>query len=78
MNGHSSPPKWLSERDVAAMTGISLSTLRKHRHFMMGIPYSKVGRSVRYEEAEVVAFMRSKRIEPQKAPRPAQSPYGDV
>lgn len=64
MDSHTTHPKWLSERDVAAMTGISLSTLRKHRHFMMGIPYSKVGRSVRYEEAEVVAFMRSRRVEP--------------
>lgn len=64
MNGFSTPTKWLSEREVALMTGISLSTLRKHRHLMKGIRYSKVGRSVRYEEADVVNFMRSKRIEP--------------
>lgn len=58
-------PRWLTEKEVHAQTGISLSTLRKHRHKMMGIPYSKVGRSVRYASRDVVSYMEAHRIVPQ-------------
>lgn len=55
--------RWLTEREVAAITKISLSTLRKHRHFMTGIPFSKVGKSVRYSELDVAYFMESRKVQ---------------
>ena len=59
-------PRWLSEKEVSAMTGISLSTLRKHRLHQVGIRFSKVGRSVRYEHDDVVQFMVDRRVEPRR------------
>jgi predicted DNA-binding transcriptional regulator AlpA len=55
--------KYLNEKQVAEMTGRSLSTLRNERSFGRGIPYSKVGRSVRYSLADVVKFMEGCKIE---------------
>lgn len=58
------PTQWLTERQVNELTTLSLSTLRSHRFYGKGIPYSKIGRSVRYSLADVIAFMESKRISP--------------
>ena len=54
--------RWLDEREVSYLTRLSLSTLRAHRFYRKGIPYSKVGRSVRYSWADVVSFMESRRV----------------
>ena len=54
--------QWLTEVDVSLLTKISLSTLRAHRFYRKGMPYSKVGRSVRYSLADVAAFMESRRV----------------
>ena len=35
-----SPVRWLTEREVSKMTGISVSTLQKQRFRGEGIPYS--------------------------------------
>lgn len=53
---------WLTERQVAQLIGISLSKLRSDRHKCRGIPYCKVGRSVRYAQGDVNAFMAENRI----------------
>lgn len=55
---------WLSEKEVSAMTGISRSTLQKHRFKGIGIPYSKIGSLVRYALGDVVAFMDQRRVNP--------------
>ena len=55
--------QYLNEREVAEMTGISLSTLRNNRFKHRGIPYYKVGKMVRYKSDEIVAFMEERRIE---------------
>ena len=54
---------WLSEKAVAQLTGISVSTLQKQRFYHRGIPYSKVGRAVRYSVHDVQAFMTAHRIQ---------------
>ena len=59
--------QWLTEVDVSLLTKISLSTLRAHRFYRKGMPYSKVGRSVRYSLADVAAFMESRRVTIEKA-----------
>lgn len=59
-----SPIYWLTEREVAMLTGISVSTLQKQRFYGKGIPYSKVGaKSVRYSFQDVVDYMDSQKIE---------------
>ena len=56
--------RWLNEKEVSQITMLSLSTLRAHRFYSKGIPYSKVGRSVRYSWDDVEEFMASRRIDP--------------
>ena len=54
--------QWLTEVEVSLLTKLSLSTLRAHRFYRKGMPYSKVGRSVRYSLADVAACMKSRRV----------------
>lgn len=54
--------QWLTEVEVSHLTKLSLSTLRAHRFYRKGLPYSKVGKSVRYSLADVTAFMESRRV----------------
>lgn len=61
--GSTVKPKWFNEETVSALTSLSRSTLQKHRFKRVGIPYSKVGRSVRYAEEDVIAFMQERRID---------------
>lgn len=55
--------RYLTEHEVSEITARSLSALRKDRHFGRGIPYSKLGRQVRYAQADVDRYMASCRIE---------------
>lgn len=57
-----SEKRYLTEKEVAAMTARALPTLRNERHKGQGIPYSKIGKSVRYDFDDVVAFMERHRI----------------
>lgn len=54
--------RWLDEKRVSEMIGLSLSTLRKQRFSSVGIPYYKLGRAVRYKLADVISYMESKRV----------------
>jgi Helix-turn-helix domain len=56
-------PRYIDEQEVARITGRALSTLRNDRFCRKGIPYYKVGRSVRYRLDDVVQFMESCRIQ---------------
>lgn len=54
---------YLNEKEAAALTGRSVSTLRNERHLRRGIPYLKISeRSVRYKLDDVVSYMESQRI----------------
>ena len=53
---------YLNEKEVSYLTGIALSTLRNQRFNCTGIPYSKIGRSVRYSYEEVVRYMEQRKI----------------
>lgn len=55
--------KYLNEQEVSEITGRALSTLRKERFKRIGIPYYKIGRSVKYKSGDVFTFMESKRIQ---------------
>jgi hypothetical protein len=54
--------RYLNEVQVADMTARALSTLRNERARNEGIPYIKIGRSVRYNLQDVVQFMESHKI----------------
>jgi hypothetical protein len=53
---------YLKEEEVSEITGLALSTLRNNRSKRCGIPFIKIGRSIRYNFEDVVIFMESKRI----------------
>ena len=54
--------KFIREQQVAEITSRALSTLRNDRHRGRGIPYHKIGRSVRYREADVSEFMKKCKV----------------
>lgn len=54
--------QYIIEEKVSDMTGIALSTLRNDRLYKRRIPYYKIGRSVRYDQADVITFMESCKI----------------
>ena len=54
--------KYINEKQVSAMTGLALPTLRNDRFMGRRIPYIKIGRAVRYNEQDVIEFMESRKI----------------
>ena len=64
--------RYIDEQEVARITGRALSTLRNERFQRRGIPYYKVGRSVRYSLGDVIEFMEKHRIETE--PHAGQNP----
>ena len=61
-NGIDKKKEWIKETVVSEITGISVSTLRKNRLNMKGIPYIKIGRSVFYDYDDVIDFMENHKI----------------
>jgi predicted DNA-binding transcriptional regulator AlpA len=49
--------------DVVKLLSISPSTLANQRSKKIGIPYHKIGRSVRYDLEEVESYLKSRKIE---------------
>jgi hypothetical protein len=56
--------RWLTEKEVAELTGFAIQTLRNDRHRCKGLPYSKKGRSVRYRLGDIAEFMESNKVIP--------------
>ena len=56
-------PTYLTEIQVSEITGFALSTLRNKRFERRGIPYSKCGRCVRYNLADVREFMEKHKVQ---------------
>ncbi len=54
--------RYLTEKEVSAITGLSVSLLRKMRSHCRGMPYVKIGKSVRYTLEDVQAFMEAHRV----------------
>ena len=57
-------PRALSEVETAEVLGISVQTLRNHRHLRRGIPYVKLGRRVLYLDTDIRQHLASRRIDP--------------
>ena len=58
-----SEKRYLKETEVAEITGRALSTLRNDRSCRRGIPYIKIGRSVRYNNQDVIGFMEAHKVQ---------------
>ncbi len=56
--------RYLNEIQVSELTGIALGTLRNHRFLDRGIPYVKIGRSVRYALPDIINFMERHKVHP--------------
>jgi len=52
----------LMAEEVAALTGLSTDTLAQWRSQRRGIPYLKIGRAVRYDLADVQAYLEGCRV----------------
>ena len=57
-------PRWITEKEVFEMTGRATQTLRNDRCKQKGIPYSKIGASIRYRLDDVIGFMEDRKIIP--------------
>ena len=55
-------PQFLSEIEVAKILSISRATLQQNRWLGRGIPFLKVGRSVRYAVTDLQAFIEANRV----------------
>lgn len=54
--------KYLTEKQVAEITNRALSTMRNDRFLNQGIPYIKIGKSVRYNLQDVINYMESRKV----------------
>lgn len=55
--------KLLSPEEVSLLAGIPTTTLAQWRYRKIGIPYLRIGRLVRYDAADVDAYLQRCRIE---------------
>jgi predicted DNA-binding transcriptional regulator AlpA len=62
-NGMKDVEKFINEKQVAEMTSLSVATLRNDRWLGRGIPYVKLGRSVRYSLEAVLDYMQAHTVE---------------
>jgi hypothetical protein len=78
------PLELLTEQKTAARTGLSVHTLAKHRKLGKGIPFVRLGRTVRYRTADVERYLVEHLVEPEKpkaapaAPRISATPAEGV
>lgn len=61
--------KLIDEKQLAAITGLALQTLRNQRHQRRGIPYIRLGSglraAIRYDLQDVELFLQKHRIDPE-------------
>lgn len=58
--------RFINDNEVSVITGLSVQTLRNWRSQSKGIPYVKVGRSVRYSYQDVIAYMEERIVTPRE------------
>ena len=52
----------LTPEEVAVITGLSRETLAQWRSQGRGLPYLKIGRAVRYDPADIQAYLERCRV----------------
>ncbi|MEE1617323.1 helix-turn-helix transcriptional regulator [Brachybacterium sp. J153] len=58
---HTTAPAMLTEQDVVNMTGLARGTLAYWRHAGQGPRSYKLGRRVRYDESDVLAWIQQQK-----------------
>lgn len=51
--------EWLNPKEVFSEYGFSISTLAKWRMDNLNLPYSKMGKYIKYKRSDVEAFLNS-------------------
>ena len=54
---HTDPSHLINEHEAAARLGLKVSTLRRWRWSGKGVSFRKIGSAVRYDPAEITAFI---------------------
>ena len=54
--------EWLSPKEVEAEYGLSVSTLAKWRMAKKNIPFSKIGKAVKYKRSDIETFLNASAI----------------
>lgn len=55
--------EWLNPREVSKKYGFSTSSLAKFRMDKKNIPFSKMGKYIRYKRSDIEAFINSNMVE---------------
>lgn len=58
----------VTDVEAALVMGIKPQTLRNKRSQNLGPPYIKIGRTVRYDMADLMAFIDAHRVQPAGEP----------
>ena len=59
-------PRYIEEREVAKILGLSVQTLRNRRFLGHPPPYVKFGRSVRYLLTDILAWAETHKVNPRE------------
>ena len=54
---------WLTPKEVRKEYGFSVSTLAKWRMNNLNLPFSKMGKYIRYKRGDVEVFIESNKVE---------------
>ena len=66
--GHAlSLPKIVNERVAAQILDVSVQSLRNNRCGHKGVPYFKIGKSVRYSVSDLTKYLSDRRIDPNQS-----------
>ena len=55
--------EWLNPREVNKEFGFSTSTLAKWRMNNLNIPFSKMGKYIRYKRDDIIQFLEHSKVE---------------
>jgi hypothetical protein len=67
MNKQQTDFQVVDEKEAARLTCRAVQSLRNDRHLCRGIPYCKLGRSVRYLLSDIHDYLSKNRIDPEAA-----------
>lgn len=56
-------PAFATPEDIERILGIPTATLAQDRYLKRGLPYTKIGKRVRYLRADVLAYLDAHRAE---------------
>jgi predicted DNA-binding transcriptional regulator AlpA len=58
-----SQKEWLNPKEVSKEFGFSTSTIAKWRMDKINLPFSKIGKYIRYKRDDIIEFIESGKVE---------------